>query len=371
MRRTRAEIDLQALKNNFDGITRRVGPNVEIMGIVKANAYGHGIIETARALVGFGCNYLGVGFLEEGIELRSNNIVTPILVLGGVLGSQISEFLQHDLDITVSSLSIAEQVNAAARRNGGKKARVHLKVDTGMERIGVRAEHAVPFAEQVCRYDRLDVIGMYSHFATSDERDKSFAHLQLQRFNDVLTKIKKLGIEIPHIHMANSGAILDLPDSYFTMVRPGIMLYGCYPTRETSESVPIRPVLSLKSEVVYLKEVPPETSISYGRKYFTSAATRIATVPAGYGDGYSRRLTNQTDVLIGGARFPVVGTICMDQMMVDVGMESHVRVGDEVVLVGRQGDQEITMWELAGKLGTIPYELLTGILPRVPRVFIN
>jgi alanine racemase len=371
MRRTRAEIDLQALKNNFDGITKRVGPNVEIMGIVKANAYGHGIIEVARALVGFGCKYLGVGFLEEGIELRNNGVTTPMLVLGGVLGSQISEFLQHDLDITVSSLSIAEQVNAEAKRNGGKKARVHLKIDTGMERIGVRAEHAVPFVEQVCRYDHLDVFGIYSHFATSDERDKTFAHQQLQRFNDVLGKIRKSGIEIPHKHIANSGAIIDLPDSYFTMVRPGIMLYGYYPTQETTESIRIRPVLSLKSEVVYLKEVPSNTSISYGRRYVTKTATRIATVPVGYGDGYSRRLTNQTEVLIGGTRFPVVGTICMDQIMVDVGTNSHIAVGDEVVLVGRQSNQEITMWELAGKLGTIPYEMLTGLLPRVPRVYLN
>ena len=370
MRRTRAEIDLQALKNNFDGITRRVGPNVEIMGIVKANAYGHGIIETARALVGFGCNYLGVGFLEEGIELRSNNIVTPILVLGGVLGSQISEFLQHDLDITVSSLSIAEQVNAAARRNGGKKARVHLKVDTGMERIGVRAEHAVPFAEQVCRYDRLDVIGMYSHFATSDERDKSFAHLQLQRFNDVLTKIKKLGIEIPHIHMANSGAILDLPDSYFTMVRPGIMLYGCYPSEHMKDRLKLEPVMSVKTRIMHLKRMDKGRPISYGRTYYTQRPSLIATIPMGYADGLNRHLSNRGQLLIGGKRCPIVGTVCMDLTMVDVTELDEVKFGDEAVIIGRQGNEEITADEVAELLGTISYEVLCGISARVRREYI-
>jgi alanine racemase len=371
MRRTRAEVDLQALRFNYESIRKHLGPGVKIMGIVKANGYGHGILEVARALARFGCDYLGVGFLEEGIELRKGGITLPVLVLGGVLGSQIGEFLEHDLEITVSSPSVAELVDAEAGKNGPRKARVHLKIDTGMERIGVRAEHAVPFVEHTCRYSHLDVAGLYSHFATSDERDKTFARRQLERFNDVLRTLERLHIEIPLKHIANSGAIIDLPESYFNLVRPGIMLYGYYPSRETSERIPIRPVLSLKSGIVYLKEVPANTSISYGRAYLTSSPTRIATVPVGYGDGYTRRLTNRTDVLIGGARFPVVGTICMDQIMVDVGAGSAVATGDEVVLVGKQGSEEITMWDLAEKTGTIPYELLTGLSPRVPRVYLN
>ncbi|HTK83116.1 MAG TPA: alanine racemase [Bacteroidota bacterium] len=367
MRCTRAEINLKALKHNFDGIRKRVGTGVRVMGIVKANAYGHGMTEVADALAGFGCDYLGVGFLEEGIALREHGTTLPVLVLGGVLGSQVSEFLRYELDITVSSIFIAEQVQAeAAKRN--MKARVHLKIDTGMERIGIRAENAGPFIRRVSEMKNLEIAGIYSHFATSDERDKTFAREQLNRFNKVLE-----GMNSPPalVHIAASGAIIDLPASYYSMVRPGIMLYGCYPSHETSESVRLEPVLSLKSQVVYLKEVPANTSVSYGRKYYTKSDTRIATVPIGYGDGYSRRLTNNTAVLIGGRRFPVVGTICMDQIMVDVGMNPAVSVGDEVVLVGRQGQEEITMWELADTLGTIPYELLTGILPRVPRIYSN
>ncbi len=341
------------------------------MGIVKANAYGHGIIEIAEALMQFGCDYLGVGFLEEGIEIRKHGITAPTLVLGGVLGSQVSEFLDYDLDITVSSLVIAERVNLEAQRKGGKKARVHLKIDTGMERIGVRSEHAVSFVEQVCRMKYLDVVGIYSHLATSDEKDKSFTFHQLERFDTVLAKLHVMHIDIPLKHIANSGAIIDFPESYYTMVRPGIMLYGYYPSQETSESIPLQPVLSLSSEVVYLKEVPAHTSISYGRKYYTSTTTRIATVPIGYGDGYSRRLTNKTEVLIRGMRFPVVGTICMDQLMVDVGMNTHVAVGDEVVLIGKQESERISLWDISAKFGTIPYEVLTGLLPRIPRVYIN
>ncbi|HEV8537817.1 MAG TPA: alanine racemase [Bacteroidota bacterium] len=371
MRRTRAEIDLKALEYNFNGVRNRVGPDVSIMGIVKANAYGHGMIDLARALIRFGCDHLGVGLLEEGIDLRRAGITSPVLVLGGVSASQIDQFLQHNLDITVSSIDGAQQVDAAARQHGGMKARVHLKIDTGMERIGVRAENALPFVEFACHLNHLDVVGIYSHLATSEDPETSFARRQLERFDKVLDGIENSGIEIRHKHIANSGAILNLPESYYTMVRPGIMIYGYSPSRELSPAAGLRPVLSLRSEVIYLKDVPPGTSISYGRKYFTTTATRIATVPIGYGDGYSRRLTNQTEVLIRGGRFPAVGTICMDHLMVDVGLNSGISLGDEVVLIGSQGGEEISAWEISEKLATIPYEVLTGILPRVPRVYIG
>jgi len=368
---TRAEINLQALQSNFYQVKHRVGEHVKVMGIVKANAYGHGLLEISEALMRFGVDYLGVGFLQEGIQLRQEGIQVPILVLGGVLGSQIKEFLRYDLDITIASAQIAERIDHEAATNGSHRAKVHLKVDTGMERIGVHHENALQFVERVSKLKHLVVKGVYSHFATSDERDKSFAYLQLEHFNNVLQSIHKQGIEIPYVHIANSGAILDLPDSYFTMVRPGILLYGIYPSQETSASILVRPVLSLKSKVVFMKNVQAHTSISYGRKHFTTTSTRIVTVPIGYGDGYSRRLTNQAEVIIGDHRYPVVGSICMDQIMVDVGEGGNVHVGDDVVLLGTHGDQSISVWDLADKLETIPYEVLTGIATRVPRIIIN
>ncbi|MBI1806127.1 MAG: alanine racemase [Ignavibacteria bacterium] len=371
MRLTRAEIHLQCLHDNLDGIRQRVTHGVKIMGIVKANAYGHGLVEIAQALVRCGVDYFGVGFIEEGVILRQNGITTPILVLGGVLGSQIQEFLKNDLEITVSSVEIAERIEREAQLNGGRAARVHLKIDTGMERIGVRAENILPFIRRVAQLQHLELIGVYSHFATADECDKSFAHQQLDRFHTVLQTIHKLGIEIPLTHIANSGAILDLPDSYFSMVRPGIMMYGVYPSQETSRSISLHPVLALKSNVVFVKEVPSGTSISYGRKYTTACRTKIATVPIGYGDGYGRRLTNRSEVLINGQRHRVVGTICMDQIMVEIGMDSAIHVGDEVTLLGKDGNETISAWDLSEKLGTIPYELFTGITARVPRVFIQ
>ncbi len=368
---TRAEINLQALRHNFDQIKRRVGSNVSIMGVVKANAYGHGIIEVAQALTKYGVDYLGVGFLQEGIFLRQHGIQTPILVLGGVLGSQIKEFLNHNLDITVSSIALAERIEQEVSSNGGKKAKVHLKIDTGMGRIGVHHEHAVQFIEHVIKLHNLDVVGIYSHFATSDEQDKSFAMKQLESFQNVLTAIRKSGITIPLAHMANSGAILDMNNSYLNVVRPGIMLYGIYPSKETTESIKLKPVLSLKSKVVFIKEVPEQTSVSYGREYITKTKTKIVTVPIGYGDGYSRRLTNQTEVLIKGKRFPVVGVICMDQLMVDVGIDAEIHIGDDVTLIGNDNTESITAWAIADKLGTNPYEVLTGIAHRVPRIIVN
>lgn len=371
MRITRAEIDLKSFQTNFDGVKKKVNDNVKIMGIVKANAYGHGLVEISRALTSFGVDYLGVGFLEEGILLRQQGINIPILVLGGVLGSQIREFLENDLEITVSSLEIAERIEQEVQKNNRRKARVHLKIDTGMERIGVHSETAPQFIERVCRMPHIEVVGIYSHLASSDERDKAFTYYQLDRFNSVLKKMHTMGIEIPLKHIANSGAILDMPETYFTMVRPGIMLYGIYPSKETSESVPLQPILTLKSNIVFIKEVPPNTSISYGRKYFNSKRTRIATIPVGYGDGYSRGLTNKGEVLIHGNRYPIVGVVCMDQVMVDIGFEGNIHVGDEVILIGRSGQNEITAWELGEKVGTNAYECLTGIADRVPRVFIH
>jgi alanine racemase len=369
MRPTRAEINADALRSNLSAIRRHVGRGVRVMAIVKANAYGHGITEVSRVLADEGIDYLGVGFLEEGILLRNAGVVAPILVLGGVLGEQTASFLEHNLEITVSSIELARRINAEAG-SAGRKARVHLKIDTGMERIGVRPENAMAFVRETASLPGIDLVGIYSHLATADEKDKSFAREQLQKFSGLIRTVEAAGIRIPLKHIANSGAILDIPEARFDMVRAGMMLYGVYPSRETSESVPVKPTLSLKSKVVFLKEVPAGKSIGYGRTYVTKKPTRIATIPVGYGDGYSRMLSHKVEVLIRGKRYPGVGTVCMDQMMVDVGNDTSVHVGDDVTLIGRDGNDEITPWDIAGKIGTNQYEVLCMIAARVPRVLV-
>lgn len=369
MRLTRAEVDLASLKHNYDRIREFLGNKVTLLGIVKANAYGHGLVEVSQSLVEYGIDYLGVGFLEEGIELRRSGLYLPILVLGGVLGSQVREFLSNDLEITISSVEIAERIDHEARTFSRRKARVHLKIDTGMERIGVRSENALQFIERVCRLPHLEVVGLYSHFATAGETDNAFAQEQLGRFGDIVDKVRAQGIEVQYCHMANSAAMLEIPESHFTMVRPGIVLYGISPFSNRNPQIPLRPVLSLRSKVVFIKEVPEGRSISYGRKYFTARRTKIATIPVGYGDGFRWQLTNRGEVLIRGRRYPVVGSVCMDQIMVDLGPSTEVHVGDEVVLIGSDGAESITAWELAEKVGTIPYEICIGLTSRVPRIF--
>lgn len=371
MRLTRAEINLRSLRFNLDGIRKKVGPAVHLMGIVKANAYGHGIIEIAHALNKMGIEYLGVGFLEEGILLRNHGITTPILVLGGVLGSQVEDFLEYNLDITVSSMEIADRINAEVEANGGRKPRIHLKIDTGMERLGVRWENAAQFLDHVMGLKNLEIIGIYSHFATADEKDKSFAYEQLERFRKVVDSALGMGMNIPYRHIANSGAILDIPESYCTMVRPGILLYGIYPSLETSECIPVRPVLELKSRVVYIKEILEGMTVSYGRQFRAAGRTKIATIPIGYGDGYNRLLSNAARVLIGGKKCPVVGAVCMDQIMVDVGLDMNVHVGDDVTVIGEEGGEKVAAWDLAVLMKTIPYEVLTNIAARVPRFYLD
>ncbi len=370
MRPTRAEINAAALRRNLASIKNHMRKNVKVMAIVKANAYGHGIVEVSEILADEKIDYLGVGFLDEGIVLRKNGIKVPTLVLGGVLGNQIKEFLAHDLEVTVSSIELAKKIDNEVGSSGDQRARVHLKLDTGMERIGVRAENAVTFAQEVRSLKHLEIVGVYSHFATADENDKSFAYQQLQRFTKAIREIEMTGIAIPLKHIANSGAILDIPESHFDMVRVGMMLYGLYPSKETSESIPLQPALALRSKVVFLKEVPARTSIGYGRSYFTERSTKTATIPIGYGDGYSRTLSHKAEVLIRGSRFPVVGTVCMDQLMVDVGTRSDIHVGDDVTLIGKDGEEEITGWEIARKMGTNHYEVLCMIAARVPRVLV-
>lgn len=366
IRPTHAVIDLAAIAHNMAQIRTRVGSR-KIMAIVKANAYGHGICEVTQKAVRSGADYIGVGFLEEALFLRQEDIEAPILVMGGILGYQVKKFVQNDLEITVSSLELAHHINDEIKN---QKARVHLKIDTGMERIGVTYKQAVEFVRRVAMLPNIEIVGLYSHFATADEENLSFAHTQFERYCEIIDALKKLGIEIPIKHIANSGAVMNLDSTYVDMVRPGISLYGMYPSRFVRRDIQLQPALSLKSKVVFIKRVPAGTGISYGHKYITPQDCNIVTVPIGYGDGYTRLLTNKADVLIRGKRYPVVGAVCMDQLMVNIG-DDRVEIGDEVILIGRSGNEEITAMELAEKIGSIPYEITCMINARVPRIHIH
>lgn len=368
VRPTLVEVDLGRLSENFKAIRQKVGA-AKIMPMLKANAYGHGLVEVARLMQTLGTDYLGVAVLEEGILLREQGITTPILVCGGIMGNQIPYFIQHDLTITASSIEKLQQIDQTAAALG-VKARVHLKIDTGMERVGVHYYSASGLLETALQCRHCEIEGIYSHFANADAVDLSSARLQLARFNEVLQFFTEHGLPLPMRHMANSAAILQLPESYFEMVRPGILLYGVYPSREVQRTVAVRPALTWKSHVVYFKVVKPGHPVSYGSTWQSEHMVRLVTVPVGYGDGYFRNLSNKARVLIRGKRYPVVGQVCMDQLMVNIEWDSAYN-GDEVVLIGESGEEAITCDELAEWAGTIPYEILTHINTRVPRIYLN
>lgn len=369
-RPTWAEIDLDALRHNVRAIRRRVGNQTQIMGIVKANAYGHGLVRVAQELVQNGVEQLGVAFVEEGIELRQNGISVPILVLGGIIGDQVEQFLRHDLTITASSTLKLELIEEAAQRLG-KRAQIHVKIDTGMERLGVHYYSAEELLERVVASKWCDLCGVFSHLATSESADKSFTELQLERFHRVLDWFERNGIAAPTRHIANSGAILNHPATFLDMVRPGLMLYGVYPGEECERAVDLKPVLSLKTRVVFFKVTKAGATVGYGRTWTTPNDTRIVTLPVGYGDGYRRSLSNKGEVLVRGVRAPIVGIVSMDQITVDIGQNGTAYNDDEVVLIGEQGNEKISVEKVADWMDTIPYEVLTGINTRVPRVYVN
>jgi len=367
LRPTTAYVDLDALKSNVAAIRARVGPDRKIMGVVKANAYGHGLERVARELLKFGCDQLGVAFLEEGITLRRAGIDAPILVLGGIIGNQIQHFIEHDLMITASSVYKLGQIEEVAAQMG-RRAKIHLKIDTGMERIGTHWDSAEKLLEAAIRARHCDLEGVFSHFAQSDAPDPKYTRLQMERFEQCLRFFEDRSLPIPLRHVANSGAILQHPDSFLDMVRPGIMLYGVYPTPTVTRAVHLQPVLSLETRIVYFKVVREGCPVSYDSTWAPREDTRVVTLPVGYGDGYSRILSGKAQVLIHGRRYPVVGRITMDALMVNIGQDSAYNA-DQVMLLGQQGAERITVEEIAQWLGTIPYEVLTMINTRVPRVY--
>jgi alanine racemase len=366
---TRAEIDLRAFHHNLDAVSSYTGPDIKVMAVVKANAYGHGSVQISEEAIRHGVAYLAVARFHEGVELREAGIQHPIALFELLQEEHLLPSIEYDMELTVATGDGARRMNQVARQ-AGRVARVHVKVDTGMGRLGVMYNEAADVVESIARLSSLELVGVYSHFATSEESDRSFAKLQLSRFQDLLLELDRRKVEIPLRHMANSGAIISLPDAHFDMVRPGIMLYGYPPGNGMTEQYPVRPVMSLKSRVASIRTVGAKTSISYGRRYFTRGETLIATIPIGYADGYTRILTNKSRVLIRGRAYPVVGTVTMDQIMVDVGPRSEVRAGDGVTLIGRDGDELITGWDIAELAETIPYEVTCLVTPRVPRVYL-
>jgi alanine racemase len=365
-RPTRIRVDLDALSHNLRVLRGHVG--VPVMGIVKANAYGHGLVPVARHLQAQGVEQLGVAFLEEGVALRQAGITLPILVMGGIFGPQAAELIRHNLEITVSSLDKLRQVEAAAEALG-RPATIHLKVDTGMERIGVHSYNAGPFIEAALASPWCRIRGIYSHLACADDPDSPMTARQLERFLEACAHFERLGAPMPLRHLANSGGVLHFPQTHLDMVRPGIALFGVLPDTASRSPVPLRPVMSLVSQVVYFKVVPAGQPVSYGASWAPAADTRVVTVPIGYGDGFPRSLSSRGQVLIRGHRHPIVGRICMDQFMVDIGPQGTAYNEDEVVLIGRQGEQAISCEEVAAAAGTIPYEILVGLNGRIPREY--
>ena len=337
------------------------------MAVVKANAYGHGLIEVSRFLERQPVEYLGVANAEEGVALRVAGIKAPILVFTLPALSQSRLFGDFGLECTICSEPDARLLNAEGQRRG-QTLPVHLKVDTGMNRIGVKVADLAKLLKILGTMPRLEIKGVYTHFATADRKESTFTRTQLEEFRRALEVLRKEGVSPEHVHCAGSGAIMHLPESYFTMVRPGLALYGSYPSDKISKRFRVEPALTLKTRVSLVKWIGSGETVSYGRRFTAKRRTQIATLPIGYADGYPRALSGRAEVLLAGRRFPVVGTICMDQLMVDVG-RADVGVGDEAILIGRQGGQTINAWDLARLAATIPYEIFTNISSRVPRIY--
>jgi alanine racemase len=380
---TWAEVNLSAYAHNLRELRRVTRPPARLMAVVKANGYGHGSVEVAREALRSGAQYLAVARINEAIPLRKAGLEAPILIFGYSPPDLAPLLIDYELTQTVYSLSTASAISEQATRKG-KKINVHLKVDSGMGRLGfllastndtiddVAAQNSVRAIETITRLPGLTVEGIFTHFATADSADKSYADLQLDRFLDLLSRLQKAGLAPPVRHAANSGALIDMPDSHLDMVRPGIATYGLHPSDEVNKSrVDLKPVMSLKSRIIHLKRVPPGFNISYGITFQTKNHTTIATVPVGYADGFNRLLSSRGHMLVHGQRVPIVGRVCMDLTMLDVGEVSGVALEDEVVVFGDQGNEAVTADEIASCLDTINYEIVSTITARVPRVYLK
>jgi alanine racemase len=365
---TYATVNLTALAHNLSCIKRCLSPGCEVMAIVKANAYGHGAVETAQALTRQGIERFAVASLDEGIALRQASLSASIVVLGALFEEQVSDLVAHRLTPVVSDGRILPTLAKAARSHPTSYP-IHLKVETGMGRLGFSPEDLLSFLDNPILRSPFQVEGMMTHLADADGADSDFTERQLGAFRAMLEQIRQRGLSIPLVHMANSAAIVRFPDAHFSLVRPGIMLYGYHTLPATIPAPDLTPVLSLRTTIVQLRTIPRGRTVSYNGTFVAQRPTRIAVLPIGYADGYSRRLSHRGSVLIQGRRAPIVGMVCMDMIMVDVTDLAPVQVGEAVTLIGQQGQESIWADEVADWIGTIPYEVLCGIGSRVPRLY--
>lgn len=368
MRPAWLEIDLDALAHNFREIQQLVGPAVKTMVVAKCNAYGHGAVPVVRRALAEGAQLVAVALLQEAVELRAAGIAAPVLVLGATDPSEAREFVAHDVCATVADLEFARALSAAAVAQG-RPGRCHIKIDSGMGRQGVRADGAGAFGAEVRSLPGLEVEGIFSHFASAGA-DKEYTEHQRQAFDAARTELEAaLGRKVPLHHLANSAGILHHPESWLDAVRPGAVLYGIFNGGGEEYHPGTRPVMALKARIVFLKDIACGESVGYSRTFVAQEPTRVALLPLGYGDGYPRVLSNHADVLVHGRRCPVLGRVSMDCIVVDVGAVPQVQIGDEAVLLGRQGEEEITAGELAERAGTIVQEIVSRMSTRLPRVF--
>jgi len=366
-----AEVNLDNIRHNINEV-KKVATGKRIIGVIKADAYGHGAVEVATLLKEEGVDFFAVAVVTEALQLRREGIQDDILVLGYTAEEFFEKAIENNITLTIYDFDLAQKLNLAAQKMN-KRAKVHIKIDTGMGRLGFQVnEEGKKQILRVCSLNNLEIEGVYSHFACADEKDKTYSYLQLDKFNWMLQELEKEGIKFKIRHIANSAAIIDLKESYFDAVRPGIMLYGYYPSDEVNkEEIKLKPVMSLKARVAMVKKVDKGTSISYGRRYVAPDTRIIATLPFGYADGFTRMMSGNAKVLIKGKEAEIVGRICMDQCMADVTDIEDVKIGDEVVVMGMSGDKEITADTIAARLNTISYEVLCMVSKRVPRVYIK
>jgi len=371
LRPTKLEVDLNAVSFNIKTLKTLVGNKTEIMAVVKANAYGHGAIEVSRVALKSGATKIAVATWEEGAELREAQIDAPILVLGFSSEDDAEPIIYYNLTAAVGDFETARKISQIARKYK-KEVKVHINIDTGMSRLGIRASESLPIIRKIVKLPGIFVEGIFTHFTSSGEKNKEPTYRQFGLYMQIVSHLHKEGIHIPLRHVADSSALLDLPSTHLDMVRPGIAIYGEYPSKNVKNKVKLKPVSKLKTKIVSLRKLPSGSKIGYGGTYTVKKPSIIATIPVGYADGYSRALSNKGEVLVKGKRAPIVGRVCMDHCMIDVTHIKEVKLGEEVILWGKQGNERISLAEIAEKIGTIVYEIVTMIdKKRVPKVFVQ
>lgn len=366
---TRMEVSLENLTHNWNEVRKLVGPDRGIYAVIKADGYGHGAVRLARLYREAGCKSFAVARVDEAIELRESGVTEPILVMGQAPLDSVEAALHYDITCACAEMEYAETLNRAAAALG-KKGKIHLKIDSGMGRLGFNLKTFERNVDALFSFPAIEVDGIFTHFAVADETRPDYTDMQFERFGQALALLARKGLKVRLRHACNSAGIIAHPDKYLDAVRPGIMLYGVCPLPKAPKGLDLKPTFSFKSAVASIHDTEPSSGIGYGLRYITRGKERIAVVPVGYGDGWTRTLSMKIDVLIRGQRCPVVGTICMDQLMVDTTDLDNVALGDEVVLLGTQGNAAITVEEIAALRGTIPYEIPIALLKRTRRVYI-